>query len=200
MSTPLDKKSQNRLAIAATLFLASIAASFFIAYISNQGTSYWITRNPIASGVEIKATDVELTRVTLSRGTRGYISKTLNPIGLITERSINAGELLNQNYLTDSSAQLRSESISLSLRTADVPATITAGALITLYQLHDAKNGEAAQEPRLVLTSLYLASLDRKGSNFGGEISLTVSLDRDDVPTLLAATTSGRLVVVASGS
>lgn len=199
MSTHIEKKSQTRIYIATTLFLTSIAASFLIAFLSKQGGSYWIARTPIPSGVQISSSDVELSRITLSKDVDGYLSHLATPVGTITKRAIGQGEILNRMALTNSSAQLNSQSISISLRSVDLPSSIQNGDMVSLYQLHDLKNGEEPIEPQLVLSPVFIESLDRKGENFGGEMSITVSLASRDVPTLLSATTSGRLVVVATG-
>ncbi|MEY4035589.1 MAG: hypothetical protein RLZZ311_766, partial [Actinomycetota bacterium] len=64
------------------------------------------------------------------------------------------------------------------------------------YQVHDAKNGETASPARHVLGGIFVTSFDRKGNNFGGEAALTLSINRELIPELLDATTSGRLVIV----
>lgn len=192
------KKSQGRMTVALTLFLASIVTSFAIAFLSNQGSAYWVVKSPIPKGVQISREDVEISKMKLSRMTEGYLASGVNPIGTITTRAFASGELLYRGALTNSPDQLTSETLSLSIRAVDIPASVIPGDRIALYQLHDARNGEDAIEPRLVLSSVFLTSVEGKKGNFSGEISVSVSLDRRQIPTLLAATTSGRLVIVAT--
>ncbi len=199
MTTEIGKKSERRMAIAVTLFLASIATSFAFAFLSNQGSAYWVVISPLPKGVEITRDDVSITRLKLSRATNGYLEGKNNPIGVITERPFARGELLLKSALTTSADQLTAERISLSIRAADIPTSLLPGDRISIYQLHDARNGEVAIEPELVLSSLFLISIEGRKGNFTGEISVTVSINRDQIPTLLAATTSGRLVIVATG-
>lgn len=198
MVTDLGKKSQSRMMIAFALFLASIATSFVFAYLSNQGSAYWVVKSPLPKGVEITREDLEIGRMKLSRATDGYLESSANPIGVITQRAFASGELLLRSALTTNSDQLSAESLSLSIRSVDIPASVTPGDRVAIYQLHDARNGEEAIEPRLIISSLFLTSIEGKKGNFSGEISITVSLDRNQIPILLAATTSGRLVVVAT--
>lgn len=193
-----DKKSQTRLIIAGTLFFASIFASFFISYISHQSGSFWVTTHPIAKGVQIETSDVQLVSANLDNGIRGYLADSANPIGSITRRVLTAGELLNISALSESVDELVTESLSLSIRNSDIPASVIAGDLVTLYQVHDARNGEIGVEPIRVLSGVYIKEISQKGSNFGSDLSLTVSLGRDDIPRVLSATASGRIVVVAS--
>lgn len=198
MATEIGKKSQKRMAIAITLFLASITTSFAFAFLSHQGSAYWVVTSPIPKGVAITREDVEISRMKLSRATDGYIKGNLNPVGVITKRSFASGELLLRSAITASPDQLSAERVSLSLRSVDIPASIVPGDRVTIYQLHDARNGEEAIEPQLILSSLFLVSIEGRKGNFSGDVSVTISLDRKEIPTLLAATTSGRLVVVAT--
>jgi hypothetical protein len=88
------------------------------------------------------------------------------------------------------------QQVSFSVRSVDIPAGLSIGEVISIYQLHDAQNGQTAFSAHHILGGVFVTALDRKGSNFGGEAALTVSINRELIPELLDATTSGRLVVV----
>ena len=198
MTNLQSKKSQQRLYIAGALFLTSILASFLIAYLSQSGSHYWVLREPLPRGVQIQSSDLLLTKASLGLDARGYISSSENVVGSITRRNLNRGELLNSNDVSDDSSGLTSESLSISIRATDISPTNMPGDLVSLYQVHDARNGEAIPEPLRILTGVYLREISRKSANFGSDISLTVTIDRDDVGRLLSATSSGRIVVVSS--
>ena len=198
MSNLQSKKSQQRLYIAGALFLTSILASFLIAYLSQSGSHYWVLREPLPRGVQIQSSDLLLTKASLGLDARGYISSSENVVGSITRRNLNRGELLNSNDVSADSSGLTSESLSISIRATDISPTNMPGDLVSLYQVHDARNGEVVPEPLRILTGVYLREISRKSANFGSDISLTVTIDRDDVGRLLSATSSGRIVVVSS--
>lgn len=183
--------------VAVTLFLASIAASVGIAFLSNQGTMYWVITTPIPAGTLITDQNVALTKIKLSRASQGYLSSSISPVGKITQRLISEGEILHQSALTQSSKALTSESVSLAVRSTDIPPRIQPGDLVSIYQLQDSRNGEAVSEPVLVTSPVFVEEISGKEGNFSGSLSVTVSLNRNQVPTLLAGTTSGRLVIVA---
>ena len=199
MNSLPDKKSHSRLLVAGALFFTSIIASLLIAYISSTGGEYWVLNRSLPKGVQLTSADVTLEKVTLGMKARGYISSSLNPIGSITVRNLASGALLNTSDLTGNSEELNSESLSIGVRTADIPSTTSVGDLVSLYQVFDARNGESVPEPQRVISNVFVKVISQKGANFGGDTSLTISLHRDDVPAVLAATSSGRIVVVASG-
>jgi hypothetical protein len=62
----------------------------------------------------------------------------------------------------------------------------------------DSLNGEVPQDPILILGSVPIISTDVKNKNFGTDAAITVSVEQTQVLRLLAATTSGRLVVISS--
>ena len=198
MSNLQSKKSQQRLVIAGSLFFASILASFLISYLSQSGTHYWVLKAPLPQGVQIQSSDLTLIKATLGQGVRGYMNSQENPVGSITRRNLDGGELIHLRDISSDAEALTSESLSISIRAADIGATISPGDLVSLYQVHDARNGETVPAPVRILTGVFIRDLSRKSANFGSEISLTLTVDRGDVATLLGATTSGRIVVVSS--
>ena len=196
MAINKDRKSNSRLVIAASLFLTSIVASAVISYMSQTGSQYWAINRAIPQGVSIESTDLSLVRATLDNGLSGYLSGAHSVVGLITRRAIVAGELLRSDAITRDKRGLVTQSLSLLIRSADIPSSALPGDLVTLYQIHDTRNGEDAKSPTVVISRVFISEIARKSANFGSDLSITISLNRDDVPTVLAATSSGRIVVV----
>jgi hypothetical protein len=196
MATEYQRKSQTRLIIAVTLFTASIAASLLISLISHSGDSYWITRYPLPKGHLISREDVSIARSTLPRESNGYLSDQENPIGTVTRHALSSGELLHQSAIAAPSEVELSESISLAMKASDIPPATSVGEMVSLYQVHDMRNGEELLPPQLILSPVFIKAISTQRSNFGGELSVTVSVNRSDVAKILAATTSGRIVLV----
>lgn len=155
-------------------------------------------KEPLPSGVHIQGSDLAIVKATLGQGVRGYLTFDENLIGSITRRNLSGGELININDISDDASKLTSESLSISIRSSDIGAATSPGDLVSLYHVHDARNGEAVPPPVRLLTGVYIREISRKSANFGSDISLTVTVDREDVSTLLSATSSGRIVVVSS--
>lgn len=198
MQSTHQKQSNTRLLIAGALFLTSILASLIIAYISSTADSYWVLKKPLSQGVLVESSDITIEKITLGRGAIGYLSSPQNPVGLVTRRNLSAGEILNAGDLSANREDLNRESLSIGIRVTDIPVETSAGDLVTLYQIYDARNGEVVPEPRRIISGVFIKEISRKSANFGTDLSLTVSIRGDDVPLVLAATSSGRIVVVAS--
>jgi hypothetical protein len=75
---------------------------------------------------------------------------------------------------------------------------IEVGELISLYWVPDAVDNQSLSKPELLLTGIFLESIDRKGSNFGSGMAITVSVESSQVSKILSGTSHGRLVVVIS--
>ena len=195
---PAKKTSRARFILALTLCAGALLASFLMSRAAASRENYWVVLHPISAGTAIEARDLGYQSVVLGTSAGTYLSATTNPIGSITRRRLAAGELLEGSALTEDSVFLTHQQISLSVRSVDIPNSIQIGELISLYQVHDRSSGESEIAPDYILGEVFVAALDRKGSNFGGEVALTISVDRSDVPAVLAATTSGRVVAVRS--
>lgn len=165
---------------------------------ANHTEKFWVVIHPIAAGTQLASSDLGIQSVTLGTSSSQYLSNKVNPIGSITLRNLSMGELLQSSALTDDSQALNHQQLSISIRSVDLPSTVEVGEVVTIFQLHDAKNGENSEPAHHVASGVFISSIDRKGSNFGGEVAITISVDRDVIRDLLDATTSGRLVVVKS--
>lgn len=195
----MSKKEKDiKFVIAIVLFIASIATAALISILSHRGESVWIATVDVPQGAPLTHENIEVITVQLGSASTGYLSAALDPIGSISARRITAGEILREEVIAAPDAINRSVQISLPVRSSDIPATTGPGDIVTIFQVHDVRNGESEYPPLLVLESAFISQIDRKGSNFGNDLIVTVSISESDAPVLLQSTTSGRIVLIAT--
>lgn len=192
------KERSTRFVISIALFIAALVASFLMSITANQKQKYWVVVNPVAAGSQVQRQDLSLIEVTLGNSRSKYLPGSINPAGAISLRKLSPGELIPLAGLAKPGETEQNEEISVSLRSVDIPMKVVPGSLIHIYQLQDEKNGAPALDPYEVIHGVHVSSLDRKGSNFGGEVALTIATSPRFIERLLAASTSGRLVAVLS--
>lgn len=195
---PPKKERSTRFVISIALFIAAIIASFLMSMAANQREEYWVAVNPVAAGSELRSQDLSLIEVTLGSSRGRYLPASINPLGAISLKRLSPGELIPLAGMAKAGDLEQNEEISLSLRSVDIPTQVVPGSLVHIYQVHDEKNGALGLEPFEVIHGAHVTSLDRKGSNFGGEVALTIATSPRYLARLLAASTSGRLVAVHS--
>jgi hypothetical protein len=192
------KKStiQSRVLIAAALLVASILASVLISTLSNQKQSFWIADRELTPGQQISATDISKVQINISAISGTYIPATVNPIGSIVINRIPRTSLIATQSISSRTDAINSAEVSLNIRAIDLPAKINSGDRISIYLVQDAEPNAFPAEPELVLSDIYLGSIERKSSNFGSDAAITIAIGRQEVVEVLRATTYGRLVVV----
>lgn len=195
MSTK-KSKIQTRVLIAASLLVASILSSILISVLSNQKQSFWIANRELTPGQQIAATDISKVQVNISAISNNYVPADFNPIGSIVINRIQRTSLIATQSISSQNEAINSAEVSLTIRAIDLPATVLAGDRISIYLLEDAEAGAFPSEPELVLSDIYLGSIERKNSNFGSEVAITIAIGREEISDVLRATTYGRLVVV----
>jgi hypothetical protein len=189
------KKSNTRFQFAIALFLLAIATPFLISIASSNSEQYWAISQPIPSGSEITSEDIKKVKIEMERNEDRYLTTETNLLGLVVKRSFLAGELVDVRYLSNT-AQSTLEEVSIAIISSDIPMTTKAGDLVSIFLVPVTQNGVPDSLPVRILSGVFLSELDRKSSNFGNTISITLSLDQEFVPKLLAASVQGRLVVV----
>ena len=192
------KKStiQSRVLFAAALLVASILASVLISTLSNQKQSFWIADRELTPGQQISATDISKVQVNISAISGTYIPAGVNPIGSIVINRIPRTSLIATQSISSRTDAINSAEVSLNIRAIDLPAKINSGDRISIYLVQDAEPNAFPAEPELVLSDIYLGSIERKSSNFGSDAAITIAIGRQEVVEVLRATTYGRLVVV----
>jgi len=195
MSTK-KSKIQTRVLIAASLLVASILSSILISVLSNQKQSFWIANRELTPGQQIATTDISKVQVNISAISNNYVPAEVNPIGSIVINRIQRTSLIATQSISSQNEAINSAEVSLTIRAIDLPGTVLAGDRISIYLLEDAEAGAFPSEPELVLSDIYLGSVERKNSNFGSEAAITIAIGREEISDVLRATTYGRLVVV----
>ena len=189
-------KLQTRVLIAASLLVASILSSVLISVLSNQKQSFWIANRELTPGQQIAASDISKVQVNISAISNNYVPAGFNPIGSIVINRIQRTSLIATQSISSQNETINSAEVSLTIRAIDFPGTVLAGDRISIYLLEDAEAGAFPSEPELVLSDIYLGSIERKNSNFGSEAAITIAIGREEISDVLRATTYGRLVVV----
>lgn len=187
-----------RVIVACALFCAALLSSFAFAALSNKTSGYWVAAHPISIGSLITSEDLILVDATLAENGGLYLTQDLNPIGSTSISAIGTGEFIALNSITEETTAFDSEQVPINIAASDIPADIEIGELISLYWVPEPLDRTSLSTPELLLTGVFLRSIDHKNSNFGNGLAITISVDNSQVKKLLSGTSSGRLVVVGS--
>ena len=193
-----DKAAQTRLVVAVSLFAAAVISAMALTALGNQSDTYWSARNSLIPGAQISESDLEEVDVSLGEVSGRYLSTDAMAAGAFVLRAIQKGELIAISSVSDIPNSLKSGQVPISIRSSDLPGDIELGESINIYWVKEAMGIEKPLTPELVISGAFLNSINRKDSNFGSDISLTVSVENSEIFELLRATASGRLVIVRS--
>ena len=193
-----SKASQTRLVVAISLFAAALISAMALTALGNQSDTYWVASKNLTPGAQISESDLAQVQVSLGESSSDYLAEDSSPIGTYVLHAIGKGELISINALSDTSREMRSEQVPISVRGSDIPSDIELGEAINIYWVPEEMGMQKVDEPALVISGAYLRSIDRKSANFGTDVALTVSVFSREIFALLSATSTGRLVVVRS--
>ena len=196
--TLYKKTRTSRLPLAITLIAAAFVSTFLIATFSNRGADYWVITSPMSPGHQISASDVSLAHMNLDASAKFYLSKEIEPIGMIATRIMHTGEIIGGTDLTSALNAMSTSAVPISVRSVDVATGLNIGEEVDIYWVLDVQSGNSSVDPILILGGVTLLSMDNGGKNFGSDTGLSVAVEETQVLRLLSATTLGRLVVIRS--
>jgi hypothetical protein len=187
---------QKRIVVAAALLVAALVSSIAITTIGNTSEEFWIATRAISPGEVISGGDISRTSVSLKASSDLYLRNRVSPVGKVAIRSIGEAELMAQSAVGGAQEVRASQIVPLHLSISDIQSDALVGEEIAIYWVPEAMGSQPVSDPQLVLQGVYLRSVDRKNSNFGNDVAITVSVDPSQVISLLSATSAGRLVIV----
>ncbi|MCF8552256.1 MAG: flagella basal body P-ring formation protein FlgA [Candidatus Planktophila sp.] len=196
--TLYKKTRTSRLPLAITLIAAGFVSTFLIATFSNRGADYWVITTPMSPGHQISASDVSLAHMNLDASAEFYLSKEVEPIGMIATRILHSGEIIGGTDLTSALNAMSTSAVPISVRSVDVATGLNIGEEVDIYWVLDVQSGDSSIDPILILGGVTLLSIDNGGKNFGSDTGLSIAVEETQVLRLLSATTLGRLVVIRS--
>jgi hypothetical protein len=196
--TLYKKTRTSRLPLAITLIAGAFVSTFLIATFSNRGADYWVITTPMSPGHQISASDVSLAHLNLDVSAKFYLSKEVEPIGMIATRIMHSGEIIGSTDLTSALNAMSTSAVPISVRSVDVATGLNIGEEVDIYWVLDVQSGDSSVDPILILGGVTLLSIDNGGKNFGSDTGLSVAVEETQVLRLLSATTLGRLVVIRS--
>ena len=166
--------------------------------LGNRSDTYWIARNSLIPGAQITEGDLAQVQVALGQVSSDYLSENSSVVGSYVLHPIAKNELISLSAVSDLPRGEKSGQVPVSIRSSDIPSDIEIGEAIDIYWVPEAMGIEKSRAPELVVSGVFLNSINRKATNFGSDISLTVSVVNSQIFSLLGATSSGRLVIVRS--
>ena len=196
--TLYKKTRTSRLPLAITLIAAAFVSTFLIATLSNRGADYWVITTPMSPGHQISASDISLAHMNLDASAEFYLSKEVEPIGMIATRILHSGEIIGGTDLTSALNAMSTSAVPISVRSVDVATGLNIGEEVDIYWVLDVQSGDSSIDPILILGGVTLLSIDNGGKNFGSDTGLSIAVEETQVLRLLSATTLGRLVVIRS--
>lgn len=194
----VKKASQTRLTVAIALFAAAVISAMALTALGNRSDTYWIARNSLIPGAQITEGDLAQVQVALWQVSSDYLSENSSVVGSYVLHPIAKNELISFSAVSDLPRWEKSGQVPISIRSSDIPSDIEIGEAIDIYWVPEVMGIEKSRAPELVVSGVFLNSINRKATNFGSDISLTVSVVNSQIFSLLGATSSGRLVIVRS--
>ena len=194
----VKKTSQTRLVVAIALFAAAVISAMALTALGNRSDTYWVARHSLIPGAQISESDLAQVQVALGQISTDYLSKNSSLVGSYVLRAVAENELISVSAVSDIPRGEKSGQVPISIRSNDMPSDMQIGEAIDIYWVPQAMGLEKSQPPELVISGAFLNSINRKATNFGSDISLTVSIVNNQIFSLLGATASGRLVIVRS--
>lgn len=192
-----NQPTRARIALAIALLIASIAISATFSIASQRGARYYVATRALLPGSEITSSDIELRKLSLGASAESYFDDGDSPELLTSQGYFAPGELIARSKVSDEIESDRTVLAPLAIRSVDIPESAQVGDLVSLFWVLDTKNEELF-EPELIAHGIYIKSIDRRGSNFGSDLAVTVSITQSQVGRLLSYTSGGRIVVVPS--
>lgn len=182
--------------VAVVLIASSFLSAYALSALANRTQLMWGVRTALVEGSKVSYSNLVARRVALPDGDAAYISAEHDISNFMVVKSVEAGELIPASAITQNADARLMSAVPISIHSADVPLALLPGEPINIYHVGDPHLSQEVGAPTLVLAHAFILGIDRNTQNMGGDLTLTISASIKNVIRILAATATGRLVVV----
>lgn len=190
--------TEPRLLIGVALVLCSVTGVVAVVAAADDTEPVWVARTPLAPGMSVGSSDVELQSVSLPSSDR-YLGSAANPVGAVVLRSVGAGELVPAASVSDPADAPARRLVTVPVERHNQPVELGRGEAVDVYLVERDATGTAVGDPSLVLAGVTVDGVDDGSSRFAGsslETGVVLAVEPGDVATLLGAGSRGTLVLV----
>lgn len=191
-----------RFVIGIVLVALSIAGVWLIVSSAGRTTPVLQANRTIVQGEALVSADFQVVEVGLGPLTEDYLAPQDIEPGLVAARTLTEGELVPTTALGEAESS-RTTTIVIESSTG-IPAEVTAGTVVELWQAPPLEDGRSYDAPRILVGDVIVSTVvEAEGMLSSDATSVEVVIDRADVGDVLAAITGGSVlsvVPVGSGS
>ncbi|WP_433586495.1 hypothetical protein [Microbacterium hydrocarbonoxydans] len=189
-----------RFVIGIVLVALSIAGVWLLVSSAGRTTPVLQAGRTIVQGEALVSGDFQVVEVGLGQLTDDYLApQDLEP-GMVAGRTLIEGELVPSSALSNAESR-RTTTIVVESSTG-IPAEVSAGTVVELWQAPPLEDGRSYDAPRILAGDVIVSSVvEEEGMLSTDATTVEVVIDRADVAEVLAAITGGSVLsVVPVGS
>lgn len=189
-----------RFVIGIVLVALSIAGVWLLVSSAGRTTPVLQAGRTIVQGKALVSGDFQVVEVGLGQLTDDYLApQDLEP-GMVAGRTLIEGELVPSSALSNAESR-RTTTIVVESSTG-IPAEVSAGTVVELWQAPPLEDGRSYDAPRILAGDVIVSSVvEEEGMLSTDATTVEVVIDRADVAEVLAAITGGSVLsVVPVGS
>lgn len=183
------QRNLRRILATGALIFSLLALSLLLN--SAPGGSFWIASAAIPAGAKITASDVKLTKASLSENQAHYFKGSEAIVGRVLARSLESGDFIARSDLALSSNATATTYLPVGVGVDDLPVDLLAGDLVDIYVIPK----DSSILPAVVARRVVVANIDQKSRALGGSIAVVLATNSSTATVIVTAESQGRLVV-----
>lgn len=182
-----------RFIVGVVLVIASVAGVWTLVAASRQTAPMLQATRTIVVGEPLSADDFRVVDVGLGALSETYLAPQDLGEDLVAARTLEAGELIPVNSVTDAASSVRTTIVISSA--AAIPAEVGPGTVVELWQAPLQEDGRTFDAPRILVADAVVGKVVEGDGMLAQERSeVEVVLARSDVSDVLAAMTGGAAI------
>jgi hypothetical protein len=183
-----QRNSRRLLGVGAILFSLML---FTLMMGSGADSTAWMVNQSVPAGAKLTGSMLTLEKVDLGDDASHYFTKSDNLVGQYAQSNLASGDLISTTQVTRTASASGIAYLPIGVLATDISTDIVVGDYVDLYVIPK----DSTTAPALVLSHIYVESVDDKSRSLGGSVEIALALNKSDALIVVQAEAAGRLVV-----